>query len=38
LFTIHASDKEKLAEARQAVLSAHGFSVEPVERLPLFYE
>jgi pyrimidine-nucleoside phosphorylase len=38
LFTIHANDKEKLDEARQAVLSAHVFSPEPVERLPLFYE
>ena len=38
LFTIHANDKEKLEEARQAVLSAHAFSREPVERLPLFYE
>jgi len=38
LFTIHANDREKLAEARQAVLSAHAFSEEPVERLPLFYE
>jgi pyrimidine-nucleoside phosphorylase len=38
LFTIHANDKEKLAEARAAILSAHAFSTEPVERLPLFYE
>jgi pyrimidine-nucleoside phosphorylase len=38
LFTIHANDREKLAEARGAVLSAHAFSEEPVERLPLFYE
>ena len=38
LFTIHANDKEKLAEAREAILSAHSFSAEPVERLPLFYE
>lgn len=38
LFTIHANDQEKLEEARQAVLSAHHFSEEPVERLPLFYE
>jgi pyrimidine-nucleoside phosphorylase len=38
LFTIHANDEEKLAEARDAVLSAHTFSEEPVERLPLFYE
>jgi pyrimidine-nucleoside phosphorylase len=38
LFTIHANDREKLVEGRQAVLSAHAFSPEPVERLPLFYE
>ncbi len=38
LFTIHADSEEKLAEARDAVLSAHVFSEHPVERLPLFYE
>jgi pyrimidine-nucleoside phosphorylase len=38
LFTIHANSEEKLAEARAAVLSAHVFSAQPVERLPLFYE
>jgi pyrimidine-nucleoside phosphorylase len=38
LFTIHADDKEKLEDARAAVLSAHAFSTEPVERLPLFYD
>jgi pyrimidine-nucleoside phosphorylase len=38
LFTIHSNDREKLEEAREAVLSAHAFSEEPVERLPLFYE
>lgn len=38
LFTIHANDREKLDEARQALLSAHAFSQDPVERLPLFYE
>jgi pyrimidine-nucleoside phosphorylase len=38
LFTIHANDREKLAEAGEAVLSAHAFSEEPVERLPLFYD
>jgi pyrimidine-nucleoside phosphorylase len=37
LFTIHASDEAKLAEAREAVLAAHQFSEEPVEKLPLFY-
>lgn len=38
LFTVHASRAEKLSEARKAVLSAHVFSEQPVERLPLFYE
>jgi len=38
LFTIHGNDKEKLEEAREAIVSAHAFSEEPVERLPLFYE
>ena len=38
LFAIHANDRDKLEEARQAVLSAHVFSEQPVERLPLFYE
>jgi pyrimidine-nucleoside phosphorylase len=38
LFTIHANDKDKLEEAREAALSAHTFSADPVERLPLFYE
>jgi pyrimidine-nucleoside phosphorylase len=38
LFTIYANEEEKLDEARQAVLSAHAFREEPVERLPLFYE
>jgi pyrimidine-nucleoside phosphorylase len=38
LFTVHANDREKLAEARHAVLSAHVFSKEPVEPPPLFYE
>jgi pyrimidine-nucleoside phosphorylase len=38
LFTVHANDEEKLSEARKAILSAHRFSEEPVERLPLFYE
>jgi pyrimidine-nucleoside phosphorylase len=38
LFTIYANDQAKLAEARQAVLSAHTFSETPVEPLPLFYE
>jgi len=38
LFTIHASDKAKLAEARDSVMTAHVFSEEAVEPLPLFYE
>lgn len=38
LFTIHANDREKLVESRKAVLSAHAFRTDPVERLPLFYE
>jgi pyrimidine-nucleoside phosphorylase len=38
LFTIHANDEKKLTEAREAVFSAHAFSEDPVERLPLFYD
>jgi pyrimidine-nucleoside phosphorylase len=38
LFTIYANNQAKLTEAREAVLSAHEFSEESVERLPLFYE
>ncbi|HET6822614.1 MAG TPA: pyrimidine-nucleoside phosphorylase, partial [Anaerolineales bacterium] len=38
LFTVHANDREKLSEARQAILSAHRFHEEPVDPLPLFYE
>jgi pyrimidine-nucleoside phosphorylase len=37
LFTIHANDEEKLAEAREAVLAAHSFSDSVVTPLPLFY-
>jgi pyrimidine-nucleoside phosphorylase len=37
LFTIHANDEVKLAEAREAVLAAHSFSDDVVEPLPLFY-
>jgi pyrimidine-nucleoside phosphorylase len=37
LFTVHASDEEKLAAARERVLAAHTFSDEPVQPLPLFY-
>lgn len=38
LCEIHASDADKLKEARDAVLSAYQFSDEPVSPLPLFYE
>jgi pyrimidine-nucleoside phosphorylase len=38
LFTIHANNKEKLAQARTSVLAAHVFSDEFVSPLPLFYE
>jgi pyrimidine-nucleoside phosphorylase len=38
LFTVHANDREQLAEARQSVLSAHEFSEEAVGPLPLFYD
>ncbi|MCQ3938643.1 MAG: thymidine phosphorylase [Chloroflexi bacterium] len=38
LFEVHANDEAKLAEAREAVLSAHRFSDEIVPPLPLFYE
>jgi pyrimidine-nucleoside phosphorylase len=37
LFTIHANDESKLAEAREAVLAAHSFSDSVVTPLPLFY-
>ena len=38
LFTIHASDEQLLARARETVLAAHGWSDAPVPPLPLFYE
>jgi pyrimidine-nucleoside phosphorylase len=38
LFTVHANDPGKLAEARQAVLAAHRIGEESVPPLPLFYE
>ncbi|NJN80436.1 MAG: hypothetical protein HC797_08160 [Anaerolineales bacterium] len=38
LFEIHANDKAKLVEVRDAVLSAFQFSDESVAPLPLFYE
>src|SRR5512139_407301 len=37
LFSIHANGESRLAEAREAVLAAHLFSEQPVEKLPLFY-
>jgi len=37
LFTIHANDQSKLAEARETVLAAHSFSDDQVAPLPLFY-
>lgn len=37
LFTIHASDAEKLSQARARLLGAHDWSDEPVDPLPLFY-
>ncbi len=37
LFTIHANDGARLAEARERLLAAHTFSDSPVQRLPLFY-
>ncbi len=37
LFTLHANDLEKMAEARQGFLAAHHWSPEPVQALPLFY-
>jgi pyrimidine-nucleoside phosphorylase len=37
LFTIHANDTVRLAQARQVVLAAHSFSEKPVKSLPLFY-
>jgi pyrimidine-nucleoside phosphorylase len=37
LFSIHANDERKLAEARDRVLAAHVFSDAPVPALPLFY-
>jgi pyrimidine-nucleoside phosphorylase len=37
LFTIHASDEEKLGRAIDKMLAAHRWSDEPVEPLPLYY-
>ena len=38
LFTIHANDESRLAEARQMTLRAHFFSDTDVPPLPLFYD
>jgi pyrimidine-nucleoside phosphorylase len=38
LFDIHANDQQKLGEAKERVLAAHGFSDLPCEPLPLFYD
>jgi pyrimidine-nucleoside phosphorylase len=38
LFTIHAGDVDKKAEARAGLLAAFKWSEEPVQSLPLFYE
>lgn len=38
LFTIHANDEKLLAQTREKVLDAHGWSDAPVPALPLFYE
>ncbi len=37
LFTVHANDESKLAEAREAVLAAYSFSDDVITPLPLFY-
>ena len=38
LFTIHANDESRLAEARHMTLTAHFFSDSDVPPLPLFYD
>lgn len=38
LFTVHANDPARGADARAAVLIAHVFSDHPVDPLPLFYQ
>jgi pyrimidine-nucleoside phosphorylase len=38
LFTVHAGDKKKLAEAVESVLAAHVVVDHPVPPLPLFYD
>jgi pyrimidine-nucleoside phosphorylase len=37
LFTVHANDEEKLADAQERLLDAVAWSDTPVEPLPLFY-
>ncbi len=37
LFTVHASDEQRLAQARQPLLEACAWSDAPVAPLPLFY-
>jgi pyrimidine-nucleoside phosphorylase len=37
LFAVHANEKNDLSAARERLLSAHHWSDEPVEPLPLFY-
>lgn len=38
LFTVHASDRLKLEAAKERLLSAHQWSNEPCDALPLFYD
>ena len=38
LFTVYANDPARLAEARENVLAAFGWSDTPVDPLPLFYD
>jgi len=38
LFTVHANDETKLAEAREVVFAAHSFRDTDVPPLPLFYD
>jgi len=37
LFTVHANDETRLAEAHRLVLAAHVWSDKPIQPLPLFY-
>jgi len=37
LFSVHARNREDLAQVRQGLLDAHQWSDEPVDTLPLFY-